>query len=411
MPPIIELFEMRIFNLRSEESDDIVTLSATIESKKIGTKDVWFAIQKKYSDYLCTTRMDAFVVGLLYPAMQYGEDISVEGCVSKKLLFNINNYVIPLLMSYSDTAKKITVSAFDVSSEKFTGKGVGTGFSGGVDSFSTVYDLYENEVDPEMKINTFLFLNVGSHGTNPETSKTLFEKRYSLLEGFPKEVGLDFIPLDSNLHQFHPWGHERVHTLTGVAGVLAMQNYFSKYYYSSSGLDYEGIIKNAHKYKGKAIGSFCDPILLPLLSTETTEFILHGAAQTRVDKILNISSYEPTFRYLNVCVRETENCSVCWKCLRTQLALDFSGNLDNYSSLFDKGKYKKLKPGYIYQQVATKNSDPLSREIIKLADKNHIKLPGYFTSYSHFLLHYNYKNDIKKTIKTIAPNMVDKLKR
>lgn len=398
---------MRIFNLRSEESDSTVTLSATIESKKIGTKDVWFAIQKEYSDYLCTTRMDAFLVGLLYPAMQYGEDISVEGCVSKKLLFNINNYVIPLLMSYCNSAKKISVSAYDISSEKFTGKGVGTGFSGGVDSFSTIYDLYEKEADPEMKINTFLFLNVGSHGVNPENSKILFKKRYKMLEDFPKEIGLDFITLDSNLHHFHPWGHQRTHSLTGVAGVLAMQNYFSKYYYSSSGSDYKGMMDSASEFRGLDVGAYCDPILLPLLSTETTEFILHGAAQTRTDKTLNIASYEPTFRYLNVCLMETENCSACSKCLRTLLALDFSGNLENYSNIFDISKYKELKSGYIYEQVATKNNNSYSKANVDLAEQKQIKLPNYFIS----SLHYQPKEIMKKTIKNVAPGLVKKLNR
>lgn len=404
---------MKINNLRTIDNDDYLTISAKIESEKIGNKELWFSIPKQYKNYLCTSQMDAFLVGLLYPAMQYNEDIYIDGCVSKKLLFNINTYVIPLLMSYSNSAKKIKVNAKSVSSEKFIGKGIGTGFSGGVDSFSTIYDLYQKEKDPEIKINSLLFLNVGSHGADQKLSQSKFQKRYHHLQDFPTEIGVEFIPVDSNLHQFHPWGHQETHSLTSIAGVLVLQNYFSKYYYSSSGLDYNDIIKSAYSYKGIDIGIFCDPILLPLLSTETIDFIIDGVQYTRTDKILNISNYGPTFKFLNVCVSGDdthENCSACSKCLRTLLALDFSGNLDKYSNLFDIQKYKKLKSRYIYQQVATQHTNTFSKANIDLAKYNNIKLPNYFISKLYFILTYQLKIKMKGFVKNLSPTIYEKIK-
>lgn len=405
---------MKIYNLKCEENDDIVKLSVTVESEEIGSKELWFATPKQYSDYLCKTHMDAFVVGLLYPAMQYGEDIIIDGLVSKKLLFNINNYVIPLLMSYSDTAKNISVSAENVTSERFDCIGVGTGFTGGVDSFCTTYDHYEKEKDPEIRINSFLFLNVGSHGQEQDIAKSKFEKRYNYLSRFPNELGLDFIPLDSNLHCFHPWGHAESHTLTSTSGVLAMQNYFRKYYYSSAGLDYRDMIRYASTYREKALGAYCDPILLPLLSTETTEFISDGLAYTRTDKLLNIISYEPTYRFLNVCVSGDDthkNCSACSKCLRTLLALDLSGNLEGYSDLFDIKKYKKLKTGFLYKQVVATNTDPFAKANIDLAKRNKIKTPSYFVSSLYCNLRYDSRKLAVKAAKGIAPNIVKKLQK
>ncbi len=133
---------MRIYDISTRTEGNDVYLSVKVDSTKLGARELWFSIPRKYSDYLCTTQYDGFLVGLLYPAMQYGEDITIEGMVSKKLLFNINNYVIPLLMSFSDSAKKIAVKASQVSSSNQSNSGVGTGFSGGVDSFSTVYNRY-----------------------------------------------------------------------------------------------------------------------------------------------------------------------------------------------------------------------------------------------------------------------------
>ncbi|RTE64920.1 hypothetical protein EH243_14665 [Amphritea opalescens] len=412
---------MKIFDLRSENVGDSVKLLATVDCEIIGKKDVWFSIPKEYSSYLCTTSMDSFLVGLLYPAMQYGVNIEVNGIVSKKLLFNINNYVIPLLMSYSDSAKKITVTALKTTSKKITCNGIGTGFSGGVDSFSTIYDRYEKEKDKEFKINSFLFLNVGSHGSDLVKSQKKFQTRYEHLKPFPKEIGVEFIPLDSNLHQFYPWGHQETYSLTGVSGVLALQNHFSKYYFASAGIDYNSMIKNSYLYKGIDIGIFCEPVLLPLLSTETTEMILDGIQNTRVDKILNIASYEPTFRFLNVCIRGDdthENCSTCSKCLRTLTALDFSGNLHNYSGVFNINKYMTLKPNYMRQLVATRNKNSFSKDNIDLANKHKIKLPNHLTSDCSYILRHKLKATIKKTkrtikrkIKNIILNLTGKQKR
>jgi hypothetical protein len=155
---------MKISNLRAKRKGVNTELSVKIERSNTGTEKLWFSVPDRFSEYFSTDRMDGFLVGMLFPAMVSGEDISLEGRVSRKLLFNINNHVIPLLMSYSPSCKKIKVYADEVFLEKKDVSGVGSGFSGGVDSFCTIYDRFEIEDDPGYKINKLLFLNVGSHG-------------------------------------------------------------------------------------------------------------------------------------------------------------------------------------------------------------------------------------------------------
>jgi len=65
--------------------------------------------------------------------------------------------------------------------------------------------------------------------------------------------------------------------------------------------DYQEIINNGYKFKEIGIGMYCDPIILPLLSTESLEFISDGVQSTRTEKLLKILNYEPVYRYLNVC--------------------------------------------------------------------------------------------------------------
>lgn len=402
---------MKIFNLKTIKDNSEVKLSVSIESEQLGLKELWFSTTEKYAHGLSGNRLDGFLVGMIFPAMQYGEDIHLEGCVSKKLLFNLNNYVIPLLMVFSPSAKRIKVTADEISTERLNCRGVGTGFSGGVDSFCTIYDRYELEKDPDYKINSFLFLNVGSHGignTEEERifARTKFHNRYEYLSAFPKELDLDFIPLDSNLHQFHPWGHQLTHSLTTVSGVFIMQNLFNKYYFASTGFSYLELLKYYEAYLNRDVAIF-DPTLLPLLSTESLELIADGTQYSRIEKMLHIVDYEPVHRYLNVCVgvQEThENCSVCSKCSRTLMTLNSIGRLDEFAHLFNIGKYKKqAELRYVCQQVLLQDKDPFARASIKLAKENGVKLPSCFIC----LIFISLINVVKASL---PPAMISKIK-
>ena len=380
---------MKIYNLKTIKSDNTVRLSVSIDSEKLGCKELWFSTSEKFAHGLCETRLDGFLVGVIFPAMQYGENIHVEGCVSAKLLFNLNHYVVPILMAFFSSCKRIEITATETNSEQFDCSGVGTGFSGGVDSFCTVFDHYELVQDPNYKINSFLFLNVGSNGRGRTEEELLFAgkkfyRRYDYLRKFPNELGLDFIPLDSNLHSFHPWGHQLTHSLTSVSGALVMQNIYRKYFYASSGLSYLELFK-FYEFLLNRDTALIDPILLPLLSTESIDFISDGAQYSRVEKILRVVDYEPVRRYLNVCVHygeSYENCSVCSKCCRTLMTLNLIGKLDEFAHLFDIRKYKKkAELEYVCQQVVRQNKDPFAKAVVKLAKEKGIKLPSPVISY------------------------------
>lgn len=376
---------MKIFDLQSSHKNGDVKLSVSIQSERLGLKELWFSTPMKYEKYLCKTRMDGFLVGMLFPAMQYGENIHVNGCVSEKLLFNLNNFVVPLILTFSPSCKKITISAEETSANRLDGYGVGAGFSGGVDSFCTIYDHFELEQSPSHKINSFLFLNVGSHGGGEqedrlEFAKKKFQVRYNYLKKFPEEIGLDLIPLDSNLHAFHPWGHQKTCTLTMVSGILLLEAFFKKYYCASLGWSYSEIFQYYKTDLDKDIAMF-DPALLPLLSTESLDFIPDGWQYTRVDKTLRIINYAPVRKYLNVCVSghdAMDNCSVCPKCCRTLMTLNSIGRLEQFKQVFDIDIYKKTKERrYIYEQMLLKNSDPFARGNIELAMQNGIKIPNF----------------------------------
>ena len=105
---------MKIFNLRLEVDEHVARLRASVESEYFGSKDLWFSLPREHEGALCTTRLDAFLVGLLYPAMYSGEDVHLDGCVSEKLLDNINHYVVPLLQSFSSALKSVAIHAREI---------------------------------------------------------------------------------------------------------------------------------------------------------------------------------------------------------------------------------------------------------------------------------------------------------
>lgn len=407
---------MRLYDLKKTVKEQTIKVSISIDSEELGDRELWFSTDLKYQDSVCESQYDAYLVGLLYPAMRYGEDIHIEGKISKKLLFNVNNYVIPLIKSFSPKCKQIEVTANELTNEDFDGKGVGTGFSGGIDSFCTIYDHYEIESDSDYKINSFLFLNVGAHGSNDEMKvKEKFITRYDYLKKFPEEIGLDFIPVDSNLFSFHPWGHQKTHTLTSVSGIMFLQKLYNKYYYASAGLDYDSIISTALKYKDIDIGAYSDVILLPLLSTESLELIPDGNQYTRTEKTLHIMDYEPVHKYLNVCVSGDdthENCSLCAKCCRTLMTLNSVGKLDEFSHLFDIEKYKnKAEKKYVCKQVALKNEDPFAKGNVELAKINNIKLPSRIYCLL-ILAPSRFKQKIINVLREVLPEkMKNKLKK
>ncbi|MHC4551381.1 MAG: hypothetical protein ACYSUT_01250 [Planctomycetota bacterium] len=376
---------MRVSNLNSMDVNGHTKLSVIVESERLGRRELWFSTPAQYSSDLCKTRLDGFLVGLLYPAMQYGEDIHLNGCVSSRLLFNVNNYVIPMLLSFAPSCKPIKVTASQASTEIFSCREVGTGFSGGVDSFNIIYNRHELEPDPNYKINAFVFLNVGSHGSGMTESECEFAQekfgiRYNHLKAFPDELGLDFIPLNSNLHSFHPWGHLKTCTLTAISGILMLQGRFRRYYYATSGISYENHFQYSQYSRDDNIADYCDPMIIPLLSTESLDIILDGMPYSRTEKTAQIVNYEPVRRFLNVCIScidTWKNCSTCRKCCRTLMTLESLGKLDDFRDLFDIEKYKKqAKLDYICLQFHLIGKDYYADDNINLARRNHIKLPS-----------------------------------
>ena len=387
---------MKISELRKESRNEETVLVANVDSIRFGRNTIWVSVPNKYEEYLTDDRYDGFLIALLYPAMFYGENIEIDGAVSKRLLRNVNIYIQEILLAYNNKLNRISITAKESTSEIYpTARNIGTGFSGGIDSFCTIYDNFVLENDLEYKIDTLVCFNVGSHGSiNDKNTKALFKNRYEFLSVYSNTVDLPLILVDSNIHYYHhEWGHFYTCILTLLSGALTLQKMFKKYYMASVGWNYNQWINEAGKQQRNDISvqEFSEPYLLPLLSTETTEFILDGIEYSRVQKTAHISEYSLTQQYLNVCLKnepQKKNCGECPKCIRVGLTLSAVDKLDNYNDVYDIETFRKNKYSLMCRAVLLYKSNVFMRDIVDFAKKNDVKYPSYFSA----LLYPSFEN-------------------
>ncbi|MDT8415694.1 MAG: hypothetical protein RQ735_09990 [Flavobacteriaceae bacterium] len=378
------------------EEGALLTSEFVIEEKK---QSLWYLFPREYKDDLVTERLDAFVVGLLFLALKTGNDIYVKGSLSARLHYTINQYLIPAICLGNPSFKKIKVESEILSHENLNIKRLSaTGLSCGVDSFATYITHLDEE--SEYKISYFTYFNAGSHGDlGGANTRGIYHERLNRIEEFANHVNIPLITVDTNLSELLQLNFQQTHSLRNISCVLHLQKIFAHYYYASAyRLDHFRInLKDT---------SDSDILYLFLLSTESTTFFSSVSQYSRVERTLLIAKYPLTFRYLDVCTnpRETDqfiNCSVCYKCLRTQLTLDVAGCLEEYKCVFDIQKYKRVKKRYLGELLSKNNKSPLDNELIEFINTEN-PIPKYksilYTMNHRFL---KIKKDIKKEIKKL----------
>lgn len=313
--------------------------------------ECFYSVPAEFADFADTESSNCFLVGMLYPAMRNGEDIHVEGTVSAKLLYNLNEYLVPLMAICDERLKRIRITADATDSEGCReAHAVGTGFSGGIDSFSTICQHFVRKGEPDgFRLTHLFFFNVGAHGIPKKPGdlaaiERQFNARYEKFKAFPAEVGLPFVRVNSDIHKFHPWGHLEVATFATVSAILFLARGIRRYYLASSGHTYRQLWKFLGDGGRPDAIERMNMMLLPWLSTERLDIIDDGNLYDRSQKTVMVADYPPAARYLNVCYGHDTldtNCSVCNKCARTLLTLDILGKLDEFAGIFDIPRYRR----------------------------------------------------------------------
>ena len=374
---------MKLSNLRIERNNQFSYLTIDVKCDFTTNSRLWISVPTEYEKWLSNDVYDAFLLAAIYPAMYYGENIEIEGKVSPRLLFNVKNYIRHAIKAYREDMHMIDISVEGTNIPIQTSHHVATGFSGGIDAFTTVMDRLENDADTSRRIDTFIFHNIGSHGGGRKGARELFNNRYDLLKGFPQEKGIPFIKMDSNLYDF--WRDEWEYYARSIAdgfACLSIQKAV-KMYYISGEFSYRQHMDMHFDKSLCNIDEMTELYIYNLMSTESMEIILEGAQHTRMEKTIMVANYEPAYRYMNVCVKDAtedetaENCSHCFKCVRTMKALDVIGKLDEFGDVFNIDWYKAHKKKLWLKYLAgDEDTDPFKLGIIDYALATKFPLPS-----------------------------------
>jgi hypothetical protein len=294
---------------------------------------VWYRVPDPYGEYL-TRHSDAFLIPGLLGGMYFGEDIEVRGSVSPRLAYQLDEYQFILRFRFPDLLQQVDIKYDRLAHLNAEPKGVGTTFTGGVDSLFTLWNhLPENQPNSDYQVTHGLFIK--GFDILP-SAKDNYQLLYDQFVLGGDGLSLEIIQLETNI--------------VGISHLRLALSFFYGPYIIASAISLAGLFRrffmpSSWDYKYLREKSYTsDPLVDPLLSTDTMDIIHHGSTHPRVGKLQVIADWELAQNILWVCQehkfsRFGWNCSRCDKCNRTMIPLYVLGKLSKFK-MFSK-PYKK----------------------------------------------------------------------
>lgn len=326
---------------------------------------LWFGVDERNADYLCAQRSDAFVMALLPAAMRGGYAITCETPMSERLHYQLETYLIPTLASAGRLYHTVSIQVPLISVRIANRHGVGTGFSGGVDS---LYSIMKHGVDSVYPVTHLALFNVGAF--EGPGFRDNFRKSCRNARRFAEEMGLELVELDSNISQVLPERFLDVYSFRNLAGAMVLQGLFSRYLLSSGhdAANFSIDLRNSATY---------DLLTVHCAQTETLAVYLSGCQARRSQKLAALSDWLPARRWLHPCIygyAGEKNCGSCKKCARDMTTLYALGTLDRFESVFDVPAYKRALPQRIGFVLANRGNH-LYDETRSLLEKSGVAIP------------------------------------
>ena len=339
-------------------------------------------------------------ISLLYPAMLTGRDLVIEADLCPKLLFFMRGDLQGLLAAYNPELRIVRIDAGQSAKppELPTTRGVATGFSAGVDSFTALREYSEPETPDCLRVTHLAVHEVGAWGPSAHAQDAY---RYACKRASEAaaRLGLSTLFVSSNIDEifemcrlrypkdrrppiWHPF--QNSHTLRNVAAASTCVSTLHTYLYASS-FPYDRIgIHEVNTYPVRD-PAMLDPLLLPLLSSGTLAAVSAGARLSRVEKTKLLADDDLAQQLLDVCVkrgahqrgeRERVNCSTCPKCIRTMATLESLGKLDLFRAAFDVDMYRRDRTRNLRMLARhAKAGSKIDKEIIRLQEAAGLRVP------------------------------------
>jgi len=251
--------------------------------------------------------------------MRRGLPLRIEGRISPRVLRGAAR-VQQTMSVWNEDLRIVEVEAGEAApAERGSEDAVGAFFSGGVDSFYTVWKHRH-------RLSHLIFV----HGFDIPLERVEFREQVAgVLRRTASELGLELVEVETNVRRFAQrhvrWARD-YHGSAMAAAALLLEHRFRKIFIPAS-YGYAFLFP---------YGSH--PGLDPLWSSESLEIVHDGCEATRFEKIEALASWDAALRTLRVCWQlepGSYNCCRCRKCLWTMAFLRACGALERAES-FDR---------------------------------------------------------------------------
>ncbi|MBI9043692.1 MAG: hypothetical protein JEZ06_04355 [Anaerolineaceae bacterium] len=296
--------------------------------------------------------------------MYTGEDSLLKGKISPKLAYSLMEYQEIFHAWFPETFNNISIHYDHIEPLPHykEEKAICTSFSGGVDSFYTLWShLPINQPIPQAQITHGIIVH-GLDARLDRRKKIL--AAYAMYSKMFEELGLELIQASTNAYQFAQfriaWTQFFAAPTLGIP--LALSPWLQRFYIPSGSTAYSRLNPNSSS-----------PVCDHLLSTDTTEIINHGTPVTRFEKISVLKDWSMTHHKLRVCSNKHQqsgviNCSSCNKCYRTMSSLDLLKAMPLYKNfsrkmnILDYIKWGAFSPmSIVYAKRLRKRSAKMGR--------------------------------------------------
>ena len=317
---------MQVGDVTLTMEDDESLLQALVSSDAYRDPFVlWYRFPGTAHEFISSDSGNAWVAALLLPAMKVGEVLEIPVPISR-LLFQTIEQIQAVYLAWDPTLSRIEVKAPLRNDSPSPGSEVGLFFSSGVDSW---YSLLKNDIDRSLGEDPITQLIV-VHGADIDVGnrkKDVFAKMLANTQMIGEQTGRSVLWNGTNIRNLYTKLGISWHW--GQGGALA-----------SVGLAVESMTRKFHiaswfSYADELPGG-CHPVLDPLWSTESSQFVHDGCEFTRQEKLRLVTQSELAMQTLRVCWANESarfNCGNCAKCLRTMLALHALGALGRCRTL------------------------------------------------------------------------------
>ena len=348
-------------NLRSEKpSPSLARIACDLVPDAGEPVEFWYELEGDGVEPSVT--FDPFVLPALLACMTSGEDLVVEGEVSARLLWPIENRLQWILTQQLPNLRQVAVKAKPVKRPPAKGTGAVTGVSLGIDSLMVMERYFHGPDLHEEQVRCLVFNNIVPPDHPAATS--FYAKRRARVTEYAEANGLPLVFVNTNADQVIPCHFEDSHTLRNFSSALTLQGSFNLFYYAA------GINADGMKIGPYGNIAYADAMILPLLSTEAMSGHSVGHDMGRVDKTFALAGNRDARTRLDVCVQphragDAVNCSQCWKCMRTMVTLEMAGALQHFSQVFDLAAYERRKRRYLV--VIHSSDETFDREVVDYA--------------------------------------------